>query len=73
MSRNNTIGLIVIGFVFLIVYMSTFIVDQRERAVLKQLGQLVEKEYEPGLHFKVPFYQNVIKFDSRILTLDSRP
>lgn len=73
MSKSNTLTLIVLGFVALLVYMSTFVVDQRERAIMKQLGQIVEKEYEPGLHFKIPFYQNVIKFDRRILTMDSRP
>lgn len=48
-----------------------FIVDERERAVLFQLGQIRGVDYPPGLHFKVPFVQNVRKFDSRVLTLDS--
>jgi len=65
--------MIIIGIVAIVVYLSTFIVDQREKAILLQLGQIVDKDFEPGLHFKVPFFQNVQKFDSRILTLDSRP
>ena len=48
-----------------------FIVDERERAVLFQLGQIRGVDYPPGLHFKMPFVQNVRKFDSRVLTLDS--
>lgn len=48
-----------------------FIVDERERAVLFQLGQIRGVDYPPGLHFKLPFVQNVRKFDSRVLTLDS--
>ena len=50
---------------------SFFIVDERERAVLFQLGQIRGVDYPPGLHFKMPFVQNVRKFDSRVLTLDS--
>jgi membrane protease subunit HflC len=73
MSKGNTLSMIILGAIAILLYLSTFIVDQRERAILLQLGQIVEKEFEPGLHFKWPFYQNVQKFDSRILTLDSRP
>jgi membrane protease subunit HflC len=73
MSKGNTITMIVMGAVAILIYLSTFIVDQREKALLLQLGQIVDKDFEPGLHFKIPFFQNVQKFDSRILTLDSRP
>ncbi len=73
MSRGNTISMIILGAIAITLYLATFVVDQRERAILLQLGQIVEKEFEPGLHFKWPFYQNVQKFDRRILTLDSRP
>ena len=73
MSKGNTLSMIILGAIAIILYLSTFIVDQREKAILLQLGQIVEKEFEPGLHFKWPFYQNVQKFDRRILTLDSRP
>jgi len=73
MPKLNTLSLIFIGALAIILYLSVFIVDQRERAILLQLGQIVEKEYDPGLYFKWPFLQNVQKFDRRILTLDSRP
>lgn len=49
---------------------SAFIVDQREKALVFQLGQIKKSNSEPGLHFKYPLVQNVRKFDSRILTLD---
>ena len=49
-----------------------FIVDQRERAVMFQLGEIRGTDYEPGLHLKIPFVQTVQKFDSRILTLDNQ-
>ena len=51
---------------------SAFIVDQRERAVLFQLSAVRTADFEPGLHFKLPFIQSVKKFDGRILTLDNQ-
>lgn len=51
--------------------MSVFTVDQRERAIVFQLGEIMEVITEPGLHFKWPLIQNVRMFDGRILTLDT--
>ena len=51
--------------------MSAFVVDQRESAIVFQLGEMVGVKTEPGLYFKVPLLQNVRFFDSRILTLDT--
>ena len=48
-----------------------FIVDQRERAVTLQLGEFQGTDYPPGLHVKIPFIQEVRKFDRRLLMLDS--
>lgn len=49
-----------------------FVVDQTERAILLQLGKPVgTADYTPGLHFKLPFVQNVIFFDSRVLEYDA--
>ena len=52
---------------------STFQVDVRERAIKLKLGEVVNADYEPGLHFKIPFYQRVYRFDDRVLTMDSPP
>jgi membrane protease subunit HflC len=57
----------------LLLYSSTFIVYQRETALRLRLGEIVETDYEPGLHFMAPIVNSVIKFDRRIQTLDSRP
>jgi len=64
------IGLIVLA---LVIYASTFIVNQWEVALKLRLGEIVDSEYEPGLHFMVPVLNNIKKFDGRIQTLDSRP
>lgn len=50
---------------------SVYIVDQREQALLFQLGEVVDVKTSPGLYFKVPFVQNIRFFESRILTMDS--
>ena len=49
---------------------SAFFVDERDHAVVFQLGQIKGTEYSPGLHFKLPLIQNVRYFDRRILSLD---
>lgn len=49
-----------------------FIVHQTEKALVIQLGDPVDKIFGPGLHFKLPFIQNVVTFDGRILDYDAR-
>jgi modulator of FtsH protease HflC len=51
---------------------SFFTVDQRERVLLFQLGEIKGADFKPGLHLKVPFFQRVLRFDGRILTLDNQ-
>ncbi len=52
---------------------SLFTVRQDQTALLLQFGRIVRTSYAPGLHFKLPFVQQVVKFDNRILTLDAQP
>jgi membrane protease subunit HflC len=51
--------------------MSLFVVDQRQYAVIFQLGEVKEVITAPGLKFKLPLIQNVRFFDRRILTMDT--
>ncbi|MBE1426131.1 membrane protease subunit HflC [Desulfomicrobium macestii] len=61
-----------IGIAVFILLQCVFVVDQTERAIVLQLGKPVgNADYEPGLHFKLPFVQNVIFFDSRVLEYDA--
>ena len=66
---------IILGLVVIIgiLSMSMFRVYQHERAILFQLGQIQRSDFEPGLYFKLPFVQNVVKYDIRLQTLDSEP
>jgi membrane protease subunit HflC len=50
---------------------SLFIVDEREKALVLQFGQIRQVVEEPGLGFKLPIIQEVVKYDSRILSLDT--
>lgn len=50
---------------------SLFTVDQRQYAIVFQLGEVRTVIEQPGLHLKWPLVQNVRVFDRRILTLDS--
>lgn len=52
---------------------SFFIVNEREQALILQFGDVRGVEQEPGLKFKLPFVQNVIYYDNRILNLDPNP
>lgn len=70
---NNRIGIMIAGVLAVVILasLSVFTVDQRERAIVFQLGEVKEVITTPGLHFKWPLIQNVRYFDARILTLDT--
>jgi membrane protease subunit HflC len=52
---------------------SVFIVDEREKALVLQFGKVVAVKDEPGLAFKIPFMQEVVRYDDRILSRDVDP
>ncbi|QYZ70269.1 protease modulator HflC [Neotabrizicola shimadae] len=52
---------------------SIFIVDERERALVLQFGSVKSVKDEPGLYFKIPFIQEVVRYDGRILGLPTQP
>ena len=64
---------IVIAVTAFIVYSSIFVVDERQKALVLQFGQVADVKEEPGLAFKLPFIQQVVRYDDRILSLDTMP
>ena len=50
-----------------------FIVDEREKALVLQFGQIKQVKEDPGLGFKIPLIQEVVRYDDRILSLDTPP
>lgn len=68
---KNLTSVLVIGVVaFFFLVTSTYTVDQAEFVVVKRLGEIVSVKKSPGLYFKVPFIDNLKRFDNRIVTLD---
>jgi modulator of FtsH protease HflC len=65
--------LLLVVFAVIAGFNSFYIVRENERAVLFQVGRIVAADIKPGLHFKLPFVQEVRLFDKRIMTLDARP
>ena len=63
----------IVPVVAFLVWSAVFTVDERQEAILFQFGEIIESDFEPGLHFKIPFINNVRKFDNRILTIDQKP
>jgi modulator of FtsH protease HflC len=68
--RSTTYILPVIVLAIAGVLSSIFIVDEREKALVLQFGRLVDIKDEPGLAFKIPLIQEVIRYDNRILSRD---
>ena len=69
MTRNGFITLLVL-LVITIIFQSVVVVRDTEKAILLKLGAF-ERTLDPGLNFKVPFIDSVIKFEGRIRTLDT--
>jgi membrane protease subunit HflC len=70
---SKYLGFILIALIALLVVLSAsmFTVDQRQNALVFQLGEVVSVKTKPGLYFKLPLVQNVRYFDTRILTMDA--
>jgi len=62
---------VVVIAVFFFGSSAIYIVDQRQQAILFQLGEVIDVKTEPGLYFKIPLAQNVRYFDKRILTMNT--
>jgi modulator of FtsH protease HflC len=68
--RTLLIGAVVVVLLFA---MSAFTVRETELAIKFSFGKIVQAKYEPGLHFKVPFINNVRKFEKRIVSPRNYP
>ncbi|MDC0403591.1 protease modulator HflC [Porticoccaceae bacterium] len=62
------IGLVVVA---LVASSALFVVSETERGVKLRFGRLIEADIQPGLHYKMPFADQVKIFDARVLTLDA--
>ncbi len=71
--RKSPIILILVVVLAVVGLSSIFIVDERERALVLQFGRVVAVKEEPGLAFKIPLIQEVVRYDDRILSIDVQP
>ena len=75
MSRGifGGLGLIILAVIAILLYLSIFIVDQTQQALVLRFGQVVRQANIPGLYYKLPLIDNVVYIDKRVLDLDSPP
>ncbi|WP_020400055.1 protease modulator HflC [Kordiimonas gwangyangensis] len=73
MGPKSIFGLVVLGAVLITGFSSVFVVDERNQAIVVQFGEPKRTVTEPGLQFKLPFVEQVIYLDKRILSLDVQP
>ncbi len=69
--RKTTYLLPILVVVVATALSSIFVVDEREKALVLQFGQIKAVKEEPGLAFKIPLIQEVVRYDDRILSLDT--
>ena len=69
---SSRFNLILVGVVLVVsaIRMTFFTVDEREHVVMFRLGEIVKSDFEPGLHLKVPFVNNITRYPDRILTYE---
>lgn len=72
MNRLMTTIAIIVGLLAIIASSSLFVVNEREQALVIQFGDVQREVNQPGLHVKIPFIQNVMRFDKRVLDFDAK-
>lgn len=72
MNRPSPLVLLILGMIAFILLLSVFTVRQTQTAIIARFGEIKDTIYGPGLHFKIPLIDKVRKFDTRILTLDTK-
>ena len=72
MSRTYILVSFLVAVCF-IVMSALFTVDERQKALVLQFGEVIKIIEKPGLNAKIPFIQTVVKYDGRILPLDTLP
>ncbi|PDH32015.1 MAG: HflC protein [Candidatus Thioglobus sp. MED-G23] len=73
MSGKNMMWIILAVIAVTVGSSAVYYVDEREKAIVFQFGEIVRSNDSPGLHFKAPLINNVKYFDARVQTMDSDP
>lgn len=72
MTNRSLFILIFFALIGLVASNSLYVVDETQRAIRLKFGEVVETDIQPGLRFKMPIYNTVRIFDTRLQTLDGR-
>ncbi len=72
MSKKMGIFLVISFLLILTAYNTMFFVEQRIQTLVLQFGEPIRVIKDPGLKFKIPLAQNIVRFDKRILLFDNR-
>ncbi len=71
--KKGTVLIILIVAILFLANLSLFIVDETKQAIILQFGKPIRSIKEPGLNLKLPFIQNVVFFEDRLLVYDAAP
>ena len=70
---SRSLSLVLLLVLALVGSSSLYVIQETELGVKLRFGRLIETDIQPGLHYKIPFVDQVRKFDGRVLTLDADP
>ena len=73
MGKGSISAIVVAAVAVITIFSSAYIVDEREQALVFQLGKVVDERPDAGLYFKIPFAQQVVFFEKRIMSMDNPP
>jgi len=71
MNSIKSVVIIIVGVLLFLAYSSVFIVDEREKAIVVRLGEITRTINAPGLYFKLPFIEERIRIEDRIVFFES--
>ena len=71
--KRSTLLVPAVAALLVVMLSSVFIVDEREKVLVLQFGQVRTVKEDPGLGFKIPFIQDLVRYDGRILGLQTQP
>ena len=73
MSGKTILTLALLAVLGVLVASAAYYVDERQKAIVFKFGEIIRSDVEPGLHWKLPFINNVRFFDARVQTMDADP
>ena len=71
MKTSGTTYLVIAAIVFGVLYGSVFTVNERELAIKFRFSEIIGDDFEPGIHFKFPYVNNVAFYPKRLLTINN--